>query len=88
MHTQSMKPAPEVFLKAAARVGVAPTRAVVFEDAPVGVQAAKAAGMYAVGVGTTHDLDALRRAGADEVVPDLVGYPVGRLRRRLAGRVA
>jgi HAD superfamily hydrolase (TIGR01509 family) len=82
------KPDPEVFLKAAGRVGLAPSCAVVFEDAPVGVQAARAAGMYAVGVGTTHDLDALRRAGADEVVTDLVGYPVERLLRRLTERVA
>ena len=82
------KPDPEVFLKAAERVGIPPARAVVFEDAPVGVQAAKAAGMVAVGVGTTHPLDALRRAGADEVVPDLVGFPVERLLRRLTERVA
>jgi HAD superfamily hydrolase (TIGR01509 family) len=77
------KPDPEVFLIAAERAGVRPARSVVFEDAPVGIQAAKAAGMYAVGVGTTHDLDTLRRAGADEVVPDLRAYPVPRLVRRL-----
>ncbi|MBX6312737.1 MAG: NAD(P)H-dependent glycerol-3-phosphate dehydrogenase [Isosphaeraceae bacterium] len=45
------KPDPEVFLVTAAKAGVAPARSVVFEDAPVGIQAAKAAGMYAVGVG-------------------------------------
>ena len=48
------KPDPQVFLVAAAKAGVVPTRAVVFEDAPVGIQAAKAAGMHAVGVTTTH----------------------------------
>src|SRR4051812_46749372 len=42
------KPDPEIFLVAAAKAGVAPSRAVVFEDAPVGIQAAKAAGMRAV----------------------------------------
>src|SRR5206468_4918683 len=37
------KPDPQVFLVAAAKAGVAPGRAVVFEDAPVGIQAARAA---------------------------------------------
>ncbi len=82
------KPDPEVFLLAAQRSGVDPSRAVVFEDAPVGIQAAKAAGMIAVGVGTTHDLEALWKAGADEVVPSLDGFSVQRLRRRWADRVA
>ena len=53
------KPDPQVFLIGAERTGVPPAQAVVFEDAPVGIQAAKAAGMYAVGVGTTHPLEAL-----------------------------
>lgn len=78
------KPDPEVFLRAAETAGVRPSRAVVFEDAPVGIQAAKAAGAWAVGVGTTHPLSALRDAGADEVVADLRGYPAAALARRLA----
>lgn len=68
------KPDPEVFLIAARRAGVRPGRAIVFEDAPVGIQAAKAAGMHAIGVGTTHGLETLREAGADEVVKDLRGF--------------
>ena len=68
------KPDPQVFLVAAARAGVEPARSVVFEDAPVGIQAAKAAGMYAVGVTTTHPAGPLREAGADEVVGNLAGY--------------
>ena len=48
------KPDPEVFLVAAKKAGVRARRSVVFEDATVGIQAAKAAGMYAVGVTTTH----------------------------------
>ena len=39
------KPAPEPFLKAAALLGVAPQKCLVFEDADVGIEAAKAAGM-------------------------------------------
>jgi HAD superfamily hydrolase (TIGR01509 family) len=80
------KPDPEVFLVAARKAGVDPFRCAVFEDAPVGIQAAKAAGMYALGVGTTHPLAALKDAGADEVVLNLVGYDAGALVARLKGR--
>ncbi|HEX4612704.1 MAG TPA: HAD family phosphatase [Urbifossiella sp.] len=67
------KPDPEVFLKAAAGLGVPADRCVVFEDAPSGVQAAKAAGMACVGVTFVghHPPDRLRAAGADLVVPSL-----------------
>jgi HAD superfamily hydrolase (TIGR01509 family) len=80
------KPDPQVFLVAAAKAGVPPSRSVVFEDAPVGIEAAKAAGMHAVGVTTTHPPDPLYDAGADEVVADLRGYDVAALLRRLRGR--
>lgn len=53
-HVQRGKPAPDVFLEAARRLGVAPARCVVFEDAPAGVEAGRAAGMKVVGVTTTH----------------------------------
>jgi HAD superfamily hydrolase (TIGR01509 family) len=80
------KPDPQVFLVAAAKSGALPVRSVVFEDAPVGIQAAKAAGMYAVGLTTTHPASALAEAGADEVVENLVGYDVARLLERLESR--
>ena len=44
------KPAPDTFLEAARRMGVAPQHCAVYEDAELGFQAAKAAGMYAVDV--------------------------------------
>lgn len=44
------KPDPEVFLKAALRVGVAADRCVVVEDAPAGVEGARSAGMRSIGV--------------------------------------
>ena len=47
------KPAPDVFLHAAAKVQVAPQRCIVIEDAPYGIEAAKRAGMYAIGLATT-----------------------------------
>jgi HAD superfamily hydrolase (TIGR01509 family) len=68
------KPDPQVFLLAAQRAGCDPARTVVFEDAPVGIQAAKAAGMTAIGVGTTHPLESLTAAGADRVVQTLEGF--------------
>jgi beta-phosphoglucomutase len=45
------KPDPEVFLKAAALVGVEAVRCVVFEDAYAGVEAALNAGMICIGIG-------------------------------------
>jgi beta-phosphoglucomutase family hydrolase len=48
------KPAPDVFLEVARRLRVGPGRCVVFEDAPAGVEAGRAAGMKVVGVTTTH----------------------------------
>ena len=60
------KPDPEVFLKGAAAIGVAPARCVVFEDALAGIEAAKAAGMKAIGIGPPHLLP-----GADRYVPSL-----------------
>jgi beta-phosphoglucomutase len=49
------KPHPEAFLTAARRLGVAPERCLVFEDSPVGVEAAHRAGMKAVALTTTVD---------------------------------
>ncbi len=49
------KPAPDIYLKAAAGLGVDPKACVVFEDSHSGVAAALAAGMRVVGITTTHD---------------------------------
>ena len=67
------KPDPEVFLTAAAKLGVDPGRCVVFEDAVAGVEAAKAGGMKCVAVTFVkhHKPDKLRAAGADLVVGSL-----------------
>ena len=66
------KPAPDTFLAAAERVGVAPAQAAVFEDALAGVEAGRAGAFgWVVGVDRTGQAEALRRRGADVVVQDL-----------------
>jgi beta-phosphoglucomutase family hydrolase len=66
------KPAPDTFLAAAARFGVAPREAAVFEDALVGVEAGRAGGFgFVVGVARTGAADELLARGADVVVQDL-----------------
>ncbi|MDX1674525.1 MAG: HAD family hydrolase, partial [Longimicrobiales bacterium] len=50
------KPAPDVFLQAADRVGSAPSRCVVVEDAEVGIEAARRAGMPCIGIGVAADV--------------------------------
>ena len=49
------KPAPDVFLEAARRLNVPPAECLVFEDAPMGIAAAQAAGMTVVGVTTSFE---------------------------------
>ncbi len=67
------KPDPEVFLVAAAKLGIDPRQCVVFEDAVAGVAAAKAGGMHSVAVTFVghHSSDKLLAAGADLVVESL-----------------
>jgi sugar-phosphatase len=56
------KPAPEGYLLAAQRLGVLPAQCIVVEDAPAGIEAARAAGMRVIAVTTTHEPQALRLA--------------------------
>ncbi len=51
LDTQKSKPNPEVFLIAADKLGIAPSKCVVIEDSDAGIEAAKAGGMYAVALG-------------------------------------
>ncbi len=48
------KPDPAIFLEVARRLGVSPAQCIVFEDAPLGIEAARRAGMRAVGICTGH----------------------------------
>ncbi|KAK4529342.1 hypothetical protein CCYA_CCYA01G0199 [Cyanidiococcus yangmingshanensis] len=61
------KPAPDIFLAAAAGLGVEPQCCVVIEDAPAGVKAAKLAKMRCVAVATSVSAQLLWDAGADIV---------------------
>ncbi|WP_410873149.1 HAD family hydrolase [Nocardia sp. A7] len=65
------KPAPDMFLTAAQRVGAEPAHTVVIEDAVSGVEAGRRGGFWVVGVDRGSGASALRDAGADIVVSDL-----------------
>jgi beta-phosphoglucomutase-like phosphatase (HAD superfamily) len=72
------KPDPEVFLKCAERLNIPPQRCVVFEDAHVGIQAAKSAGMIAIAVTTTHPRNTFHQA--DAIVDSLAEITIDLLR--------
>ncbi|QXD16807.1 HAD-IA family hydrolase [Rhodocaloribacter litoris] len=77
------KPDPEPYLRAAEALGVAPGRCLVLEDAPAGIDAAKAAGMTALALTTTHPPGAFPHADAvARRLADLRVHPddAGRLR--------
>jgi beta-phosphoglucomutase len=70
------KPAPDIFLRAAALLQVEPARSIVVEDAPAGVEGARRAGMRSIGVLFSHpELD------ADIVVPSLDDLPADAFER-------
>jgi beta-phosphoglucomutase-like phosphatase (HAD superfamily) len=61
------KPAPDIYLEAACRLGAAPERCVALEDSPTGVTAARAAGMFVIGVPSVKGVE----LAADLVVASL-----------------
>jgi mannitol-1-/sugar-/sorbitol-6-phosphatase len=71
------KPAPDAYLVAAQALGAEPSRCVVIEDSPAGVNAGRAAGMTVWAVTTTHDEDEL--TDASRTAPDLLALlePLG-----------
>ena len=72
------KPNPEVFLKGAQRLGAEPGHCVVFEDAIAGIEAARNAHMYCVGIGELQTLGM-----ADFVIPGFKGFTFEKLEREL-----
>ncbi len=75
--TERCKPDPQGYtlayqgLKAAALADLAPDECLVIEDSLAGIESAKGAGMWAVGVPNTYPEDRLRASGADDVVAGL-----------------
>jgi beta-phosphoglucomutase len=65
------KPAPDCFLLAAERANLTSAGCVVVEDAPVGIEAAVAAGMIPIGLVGTHPAQRLQAAGAALVAEEL-----------------
>ena len=68
------KPHPEPYLKGAMRLGLDPAECLVIEDAPAGIQAARAGGMKVVGITSTYAAE--RLAGADAVIGKLAEIKV------------
>jgi beta-phosphoglucomutase-like phosphatase (HAD superfamily) len=73
------KPDPELFLLAARQLGYFPAQCFVVEDAPAGIEAAKAGGMLAIGIARHHDEDLLRAVHADIVVTSLDAIDIAAL---------
>jgi mannitol-1-/sugar-/sorbitol-6-phosphatase len=70
------KPDPDVYLAAAARLKVIPSDCIVVEDAPAGIEAARAAGMRVLALTTTHPASMLN---ADAFAPSLASVHLGRI---------
>jgi sugar-phosphatase len=77
------KPNPDAYLLAARSLGMPPSECVVIEDAPAGVEAARAAGMTVIGLTTTHRADQL---APDACASSLAGVHLGRIDRDAHGR--
>lgn len=75
------KPDPQVYLKAADAIGVAPQNCVVFEDAIMGIRAGKAAGSYVVGVASSHKREELLEP--DHIIEDFTQMDIAKLKSLL-----
>lgn len=74
------KPDPEIYLTAAAKIGVAADECIVFEDAEAGIEAAKRAGMKVVALATTFDRAFLQSTDADLIIDDFRDISIDELR--------
>lgn len=64
------KPDPAPYKLALSLLGISPKEAIAFEDSCSGIHAAVGAGIYTIGVASTHDPEVLLEAGAAMVIPD------------------
>ena len=79
------KPDPEIYLTAAAKLGLEPSECIVFEDAEAGIEAAKRAGIKVVALATTFSRDFLEKTAADAIVDDFTQLSVDMLRAIVEG---
>ena len=63
-HVEKPKPAPDLFLHAAKKLGVDPSECVVFEDSLAGFKAAQAAGMTCIAIKSNHNKDLLHEVAS------------------------
>lgn len=75
------KPSPDVYLMAAARMGIDPSDCVVVEDAPAGVEAARGAGMRVVALTTTHRIEDLPADAWAASLADVQVRPIEQAKR-------
>ena len=65
------KPDPEIYLTAAAKLGLDPSECMVFEDAMVGIEAGKAAGVdHVIALTTSYPIPDLKAAGPEFIIDD------------------
>ena len=64
------KPDPASYQLVLSQLGISPKDAIAFEDSPSGIHAAVGAGIYTIGVASTHDPKHLLEAGATIAIPD------------------
>lgn len=74
------KPDPEVYLIAAKKLNMPPEQCIVFEDAMLGIQSGKNAGMKVVGVATTHTRQELEQANTDLVIGNFENLRIEQLK--------
>ncbi len=74
-HVKSPKPAPDIYLLAAQKLGVNPDKCAVIEDSPIGVRAGVAAGMTVFGYAATMNKEEQKQAGAAVCFEDMRELP-------------
>jgi len=75
------KPHPDIFVRAAERLGFPPAECVVFEDSAPGIQAALKAGCPCVALATTHSREELKKYGPSLIVADFRGLRIESINR-------
>ena len=79
------KPDPEIYLTAAAKLGLRPEECVVFEDAEAGIESAKRAGVKVVALATTFSREFLEKSDADYIINDFRDIDIATLRSIVEG---